>query len=197
MHDIPDIENNVFSSFPEIETERLILRKITLGDRAALFRLFSDQNVVRYNLTEQFDHISDAEVFTRHLDVQFKQRVRLWWGITLKEHGTVIGTCGFLRWDRTGMYAHCGSIGYDMAQAFWRQGYTSEAVAAIINFGFEEMHLNRIEANFVPENTPAISLLEKLGFSFEGTLRQRGFLHDEFHDLQHYSLLASEWKQQT
>jgi ribosomal-protein-alanine N-acetyltransferase len=197
MRDIAEIENDVFSTFREIETERLILRKITQGDRAALFRLYSDQSVVRYNLTEQFDHISDAEVFIRQLDVQFKQRLRLWWGITLKEHGTVIGTCGFLKWNRTGMYAHCGSMGYDMAQTFWRHGYTSEAAYAVVKFGFEEMCLNRIEADFVPENTAASNLLAKLGFSFEGTLRQRGYLKGEFHDLEHYSLLRSEWEKQS
>jgi ribosomal-protein-alanine N-acetyltransferase len=59
------------------------------------------------------------------------------------------------------------------------------------------MCLNRIEADFVPENTAASNLLAKLGFSFEGTLRQRGYLKGEFHDLEHYALLRSEWEQQS
>lgn len=196
MVDIVALENAVFSAIPQLETERLILRKITLSDRAALFRLYSDQHVVRYNLVEAFDHISDAELFIRQLDVQFKQRKRIWWGITLKEHGTVIGTCGYLKWDREGLYAHCASMGFDMAQVYWGHGYTSEAVQAVIKFGFEEMQLNRVEADIVADNTAASNLLAKLRFSFEGTRRQRGYMRSQFHDLQHYSLLRSEWDKQ-
>lgn len=197
MNDIAEIENNVFSELPELETERLILRKILPTDRAALFRIYSDPDVVRYNLVEQFDHISDAEVLIGRLEVQFKQRLRLWWGITLKEHGTVIGTCGYLNWERYGLYAHCARMGYDMAQVYWRQGYTTEAAEAVIKFGFEKMQLNRIEADFVVENEPATNPLSRLGFTNEGILRQRGYLRGEFHDLLHYSLLRDEWQKQS
>jgi ribosomal-protein-alanine N-acetyltransferase len=87
----------------------------------------------------------------------------------LKEDGVVIGSCGFYG---THPWHLRGSIGYELARPFWRQGIMSEALTAILTLGFGEMGLNRIDAVVLPENLASIRLLEKLGFCNEGLLRE-------------------------
>lgn len=189
-----DASTIVFREFPQIQTHRLVLRQINTVDRAAIFRIYSDPEVIRYNAIEQLDHISDAENLIENFQEQYRLRSAIWWGVTLKEKGTVIGTCGFYNWSRQGLYAHSANIGYGMARVYWRHGYTTEALQALIAFGFETMHLNRIQADVMTDNLPSNRLLEKLGFCTEGVMRERGFWKGAFHDLQHFALLRREWQ---
>lgn len=183
----------IFREFPQLYTQRLILRQINAVDRAAIFRIYSDPEVTRYNAIAQLNHISDAETLIESFQEQYRTRTAIWWGVTLKDKGTVIGTCGFHNWTRTGLYAHSANIGYGMARVYWRHGYTTEALRALISFGFSTMQLNRVQADIMTDNLPSIRLLEKLGFQAEGLLRERGFWKDEFHDLHHFALLRRDW----
>jgi [ribosomal protein S5]-alanine N-acetyltransferase len=70
---------------------------------------------------------------------------------------------------------------------------TSEAMTALLTYGFTELGLHRIEASVAPQNTPSKDLLLKLGFTYEGNLRQRYFFHDHFEDEQFFGLLKGEW----
>jgi len=68
-----------------------------------------------------------------------------------------------------------------------------EAISAILTYGFSEMGLHRIEANPGAENTPSRSILFKLGFTFEGNLRQRYFFRGYYEDAHYFCLLEDEW----
>lgn len=184
----------VFREFPQLYTQRLILRQINAVDRAAIFRIYSDEEVTRYNAIAQLNHISDAETLIDGFQEQYRTRTAIWWGVTLKDKGTVIGTCGFHNWTRAGLYAHSANIGYGMARVYWRHGYTTEALRALLTFGFSTMQLNRIQADLMTDNLPSMRLLEKLGFQVEGVMRERGFWKDEFHDLHHFALLKRDWE---
>jgi ribosomal-protein-alanine N-acetyltransferase len=184
----------VFATFPQLETERLILRQITMADRAAIFRIYSDPDVTRYNVVEQFQHIADAERLIAEIQAQFSQRLGLRWGITLRDRGTVIGSCILYHWHRSGFYAHCCTLGFDLARVYWGHGYASESLQAVLRFGFETMGLNRIETNIMPENEAAIRFLKKHGFRIEGVMREKGYWKNQFHDVQHLALLKHEWQ---
>lgn len=190
----PETEDAVFGTFPLIETERLILRQITMADRAAIFRIFSDTEVTRYNVVEIFQNIGDAERLVTEIQDDFKNRVSIRWGITMKDRGTVIGLCTMYNWQRSGIYAHCCSVGFEMARTYWQRGYATEALQAVLDFGFEKMDLNRIEATMMLENDGAIDLLLKFGFQLEGILRERGYWKNQFHDVRQYALLKRDWE---
>jgi ribosomal-protein-alanine N-acetyltransferase len=84
-------------------------------------------------------------------------------------------------------------LGYDLARPYWRRGLMTEAVTAVLRFGFEQMALNRVEALVMAGNVGSMTLLSRLGFSHEGELRSRALHRGEFRDVWQFGLLRSEW----
>src|SRR5438067_7131159 len=145
-----------YEVFPELETKRLILRQIRPGDAEAIFRIFSDEEVTRYYDMETFTSIEQAQQLIARMAERFRNKERIRWGITLRGEDVVIGTCGYPVWEK---FRFAGGIGYDLAREYWHQGITTEAVAAMLQFGFERMELNRVEAVVMPGNVHSMQLL--------------------------------------
>jgi ribosomal-protein-alanine N-acetyltransferase len=183
---------DVFTNFPPIETERLILRQIQESDTEAMFALFSDEQVMEFS-GGKFPHrsVEESREFIRKLGEWYKGHECIEWGITRKGNDTLIGTCGF---HGFGEGFHRAEIGYELLPAYWRQGIMSEALQAIVTFAFATMGLSRIEAIVDEGNERSQGILLKLGFTHEGTLRQRFFFRDRFWDEHHFGFLKSEWK---
>jgi [ribosomal protein S5]-alanine N-acetyltransferase len=180
-----------FSYFPQLETERLLLREIVRDDVPALYALFSDPEVTRYNDVETFTQEEDAHWVIDFLRERFDSQLGLRWAICFRSDPAVlIGTCGYNAWLRRN---NCGEIGYDLMTRYWNQGITTEAVRAILRFGFEKMALNRVEADVTTGNEASARVLVKLGFMEEGLLRQRGYWKGRYHDLRFFSLLRHEF----
>lgn len=186
--------NNIlfdYEAFPQLETDRLVLREIRPGDAEALLRIFGDDEVTHYYDIATFTSLEQAQQLIQGMAERFKNKVRMRWGITLKGEDVVIGTCGYPTWHKS---QYLAEIAYDLARAFWNKGITTEAVAAMLKFGFEKMALNRVEAMVMLKNTPSMKLLSKLGFQEEGILRERGFWKSEFHDLKLLALLSRDFE---
>ncbi|OLP64726.1 hypothetical protein BACPU_23160 [Bacillus pumilus] len=86
----------------------------------------------------------------------FKDQTGIRWGISLKGDSTIIGSCGFLNLKKQHRRAE---IGYELHHDYWRKGIMSEAIAAVLRYGFQEMNLNRIEAIIDPGNTSSVQLV--------------------------------------
>lgn len=185
--------DNVFLSFPQLETGRLVLRRMQETDAPVIFRILSDDEVTRYYDDATFTDVSQASDQITAWESGYTNRRCLRWGIVHKDGRDLIGTCGFYGFHTWHMRA---SIGYELARPFWRQGIMTEALSAILNLGFTEMGLNRIDAVVMPENSASIKLLEKLGFYNEGLLREyENWGSKGFADLCMLSLLRKSWKQ--
>jgi [ribosomal protein S5]-alanine N-acetyltransferase len=178
-----------FDAFPEIETDRLLLREIMPSDAPAIFSIFSDEEVTRYYDLYTYTDINQAEELIEFFDESFELERALRWGIERKSDNRLIGTCGYV-WLRR----YRGEIGYELARAEWRQGYMQEALDAIIEFGFNELDLNRIEALVMEQNVASAALLQKLGFRQEGFLRQHDFFKNAFHNMRLFALLREEYE---
>ncbi|GAC1401577.1 MAG: GNAT family N-acetyltransferase [Ktedonobacteraceae bacterium] len=178
-----------FDAFPVLETHRLLLREMTREDAEAVYRIFSDAEVMRYYDTPAFTSLEEAQTMITRQRQRFEQKERFRWGISLKSDNSIIGTGGYVAWNK---HWYVGELGYDLARTYWRQGIMSEAISAMIDFGFTSMGLNRIEADVMPENTASARLLHKLGFQEEGTRREYAFWGGTFHDLTLFSLLKRE-----
>lgn len=182
-----------FSFFPVLNTERLILRELQPEDDEAVFAIRSDYEVTRLNIGSAYTQIDQARQLIESIAGQYRRENELRWAITLKGgDDRVIGMCGYNYWARRDFRA---SIGYDLARAFWGQGIMTEAVSAIIHFGFEHMALNRIEADASIQNIGSIRVLEKLGFQREGIEREQYFEDGTFHDLLLFALLRRDFKE--
>ena len=180
-----------FSTFPVLHTPRLLLRELTPNDEQSVYAFRSDYEVTRLNIGAAYTSPLQAQLLIEGIRQEFEQQVAIRWGITRHDSAEVIGMCGFNYWNRTDRRA---SIGYDLARPAWGQGYMPEALKAMIAFGFEQMQLNRIEADCSAENVASQRVLEKLGFFKEGCSREQYFEHGRFHDLFLYSFLRREWQ---
>ena len=159
----------VFGTFPQLKTKRLALGELRSRDAASLFAVLGDKEVTEFYDDEVFGCVSQAREQIEAWAAGFRARRSVRWGIALRENREIIGTCGyygFHNWHKR------AGIGYELAQPFWRQGIMTEALGAIIEFGFKRVGLNRIEAVVMPENNGSAKLLEGLGFYQEGVLRE-------------------------
>ena len=101
----------------------------------------------------------------------------------------LLGTCGFNLWVQNSARA---VLGFDLARANWRQGIMSEALGLLLDYGFQQMELNRVEAVVFRDNDASCRLLAKLGFAREGLLREYEYLHGRLQDMYMYSLLRQD-----
>lgn len=178
--------------FPQLETERLLLREMKPEDAEALYRVLSDEEVMRYYDSLPFTNIAESyQTIERHRQ-RFEQEEAIRWGITLKGENIVIGNCGFF-WE---MRNYLAELAYVLARAYWRQGIMTEALQALLQFGFATKNLHRIEAEVVVDNIASARTLQKLGFREEGILRERLFVNEHFYDMKIFALLRSEYGQE-
>jgi ribosomal-protein-alanine N-acetyltransferase len=181
----------LFESFPEIENPTTVLRRIQANDAKALFAVLPDIEVTRHYDDAAFTDMNQAREQIDAWEHGYRSKRCIRWGIALKDDPTLIGSCGYYGFHPWHMR---GSIGYELNRGYWRRGFMSEALSAIVTLGFEAVGLNRIEAVVMPENTASIRLLERLGFQSEGVLREFENWGDKgFPDLQMLSLLRKDW----
>jgi ribosomal-protein-alanine N-acetyltransferase len=179
------------TTFPQLETKNLHLRRLSPADANALFKVLADENVTEFYDDDPFTDISQAMDRIKEWEYGFINVRCVRWGITRVDEDEVIGTCGYFGFHAWNQRA---SIGFELARSSWRQGIMTEALSAIIDFGFARMDLNRIDAIVMPENIASIKMLEKLGFRNEGLLAEyerwgsKGFV-----DLRMFAILRRDW----
>ncbi|KYG91102.1 alanine acetyltransferase [[Bacillus] sp. KCTC 13219] len=180
------------TTFPVLETKRLVLREITKQDANSILNYLSDAEVMKYYGLEPFKSLDEAlDEISWYQAIQ-NNKTGIRWGITLKEQGVVIGSCGF----HNIVSQHFRTeIGFELSKEQWGKGIATEAVKAIINYGFENMHFQRIEALIEPPNLLSQKLVEKMSFIREGLLRNYEFTCGKFDDLYMYSLLKQDFNQ--
>ncbi len=182
-------DEDLFAIFPQLETPRLMLREITLDDAVEVFRIYSDPQVMRYWGSPPLQSIDEARRKIEDITAAFRDKDGIRWGITRKGSNRLIGSCGHWRL----MKAHFRSeIGYELAPEYWDQGIMTEALGAVIRFGFEAIGLHSIEAQIDPANLASRKVLEKLGFVQEGYLRENYVVGGKFTDTAIFSLLKSD-----
>ena len=183
-----------FRKFPEIRTKRLLLRQPSIKDAEWYLEHFSRPEVVWGGGEQGPRGIRGAREELREYMVDlYRKRLGFRWIITLKGEGQPIGSLGFYKWTHERGYQ--AEMGYDLEREHWGKGIMTEAMEAVIDFGFEKMELNRIEVFIMPRNKRSIKMIKRLGFKKEGLLRQRYF--DEFGNYADdilFSMLRSDWE---
>ncbi len=178
-------------SMPRLETPRLLLRPLEFSDAPALFAYFSDPEVMRYSGMEPFTAPSHADDFLQVLARLIQEGRALRWAITRKSDRRLLGTLGYHNWHKGYQRAE---IGYELAREHWGKGYATEAVAVVVAHGFEALGFNRIQAVVIPQNPSSRRVLEKLGFTVEGLLKDYLVSDGRFMDAHMLRLLRSEYQ---
>ena len=181
---------DIFCNLPDLETNRLLLRKLTLDDAEDVFEYASEPDVAFYVTWEHHKSIEDSIQFLSESVKKYEEEKVMGWGIELKENCKLIGACGYMWWCPENARAE---VGYALSKDYWNQGIMTEVLGEVIKFGFEKMKLNRIEARTRVENIASQSVLKKAGMTYEGTMRAQSFIKNQFLDFTIYSILKKEY----
>ena len=173
--------------FPVLTTERMVLRELRRSDAEQVFSLRSDPLVMQHVPRPLAATTEDALALIDLITSMVAANDAVQWAITEKHDDTFIGLIGFWRLVKE---HHYGELGYMLAHEHWGKGYISEAIGALIPFGFNTLGFHRIEAITRPENAASIRALEKNGFVREAHFKENIFWNGSFHDSLHFGRLA-------
>lgn len=175
-----------------IETHRLILRPFRVEDAPAMFRNWAHDSDVTEYLTwpPHADEQATAALLARWVKETGENPFYFQWAIELKTLGEPIGSISVVN---TNERTESAEIGWCIGKQWWGQGVMPEAGAAVFAFLFDEVGLNRIEAKHDVRNPKSGRVMQKLGMTCEGTLRQAGRSNAGLSDLAVYSLLREEY----
>jgi len=179
-----------FKGTPQLETKRLILRRLRPEDENDVFEYASDEEVSRFVFWNTHRSIEDSRNFINSTLGRYERDEAGEWGIVLKEENKLIGTIGFTGFDSRSRRAE---IGYVLSRKYWGQGIMPEALNRLLEFAFTEMDLNRVECHHVSPNEKSGRVMQKVGMSYEGTAREKVFFKGQFWDLKQYAILKSDW----
>ena len=179
-----------FSPFPELSTDRLLLRQMTLSDAPGVQRVRSDTEVMKYINRPLTLTLEDAENWIKIVIETLEKNEGITWTICLKalpaEH---IGNIGLWRIEKENYRAE---IGYMLEPSYQGRGIMYEALQKIVDYGFNEMKLHSIEAHINPANAASAALLKKADFVQEAYFKENYCLRGEFTDTAVYSKLNNQ-----
>lgn len=178
-----------FTPFPILYTDRLVLRQIDTNDANEIFAIRSDKEIMRYIDRPLAISIEDALQLIQKINNSLITEDGVSWAITLKDTTTLIGTIGFWRMEKEHYRAE---IGYILHPAFQGKGIMSEAITAVLNYGFKAMKLHSVMANVNPDNGASIKLLERNNFTREGYFKESYFYNGKFLDSAIYTIITQE-----
>lgn len=179
-----------FSPFPNLETNRLNLRRLKSEDVSEILALRSNPEIMKFIPRPLMKTKEEALEFISVMDANVTNNILLNWAITTKEEDTLIGMIGFYRMKPENYRAE---VGYILSAEFHGQGIITEALERVIKFGFDEMKLNSIEAVIDPENYGSEKVLLKNNFVKEGHFKEHTFFEGKFLDSVFYSLLKKNY----
>jgi [ribosomal protein S5]-alanine N-acetyltransferase len=178
--------------FPSMETERLLLREIVESDAEDLFAIRGDLESMRWFGIDPLNDLAAAQGLVKKLaGGRNLENPSTAWAIQTKDDPKLLGTCGLFSWNRN--WRKC-VVGYELAAQAQGRGLMREALCAVLSWGFNNMELNRVEAQIHPNNYPSIKLAKALKFVEEGRLREIGLWGGRYHDMLQFSLLRREWQ---
>lgn len=187
------MQNNILGKDLALVTERLLLRPLKLEDVSDVFDYASNPNIATYTVWEVHETIHESEQFVKSILNQYEKTEMAAYGIELKKERKIVGTCGFITYDK---HNHKAELAYALSPKYWGKGLAIEAAKAWVKYGFEELGLNRIEAGCHAGNFSSEKVMKRLGMRYEGTLRKDMFVKGKYRDTKVYAILKEDYKEE-
>ena len=175
-----------------IETERLTLRRFEYSDDETMLKYWiADEKIQSlysepvYATKEEVKELLDKYITSYEKEDYYR------WAIILKETGECIGQIAYFLVDSKN---HFAEIEYCIGSAFQCRGFATEATKAVIRYGFEEMNLHKVQICTKTINVPSKRVIEKCGFTYEGTLRDYFYMDGEYVGRLYFSILRDEYE---
>ncbi len=179
-----------FKPFPQIETNRLILRKIKKSDCRDLYEYCSDPISSRYSDWTPHEDITVTKQFIKSLLKSEHHGEYFMWCIQLKETGKMIGSVSITDIDRNFKVAE---LGYGVQKAYSGKGYATEAAEAVMEYLFCTVGVQRVFARIVTSNLPSVRLASRLNMECDGLLRKGIYLNDKSYDVYVYAITDDDY----
>ena len=177
-------------SMPTLETKRLILRRINIHDAKDIFEYSKDKEVARHVLWSAQKELSEAKDYCRFMAKRYRNDQPSSWGIIDKTTNRLVGTIGYMDYNEDNATVE---VGYSLARWLWNSGYMTEALSRVIEYTFDAMDVNRIEAQHELENPSSGRVMEKCGMRKEGELRQRLYNKGRYVDVALYAIIKEDY----
>lgn len=172
-----------------VKTDRLVLRGLKPEDAPRVQRLAGDREIADTTLSIAYPlEAGQAKEWVESRAVLHESGEGVFFAIVLAADNMLIGAAG-LKIEQAHRKAE---LGYWIGKEYWNNGYATEAARSVINYGFRELNLHRIHAHSLSRNPSSIKVLEKIGMTREGKLRQHILKWNEFEDIDVYGILKSE-----
>lgn len=177
-------------NLPTLITQRLRIRPFYTEDAPMVQKLAGDKAIsdATINIPYPYD-LRTAEIWIESHSYEVRKGICFNLAVELKEEPCLIGNTS-LFFNRE---HHRAELGYWIGKPYWGKGYCTEAAAAVLEYGFKELKLQRIFAHVFKDNTASVKVLEKIGMTYEGCLRKHIKKHSCFKDESVYSMLAEEF----
>jgi [ribosomal protein S5]-alanine N-acetyltransferase len=178
-----------------LTTERLLLREFIENDWHAVFAYQSDSRYLQYSpwTHRRREHVERlVQECIRWQSEQPRYKFQL--AILLQTNHQLIGSCGI---RMATAHAPEAELGYELHPDHWGQGYATEAARHMLAFAFQTLHLQRVWAQCVAENTASMRVLERLGMRYKQRLPQHTVMQNRWWDMLEYAMDRAEWQAQT
>ena len=185
-----DILYKLFSHIPTLETERLILRGMRVSDAEDMFNYARRPSVTQYLTWDPHRSAEETREYLTYVGQRYRTGDFYDWALVCKEDSRMIGTCGFTSFNCP---ADSAEIGYVLNPDYQGKGLATEAVRRVLDFGFGELNLHRIEAHFIEGNTSSLHLMERVGMTFEGYARESMRIKGQYRTIGTCAILRHEY----
>ncbi|MBQ9112994.1 MAG: GNAT family N-acetyltransferase [Clostridia bacterium] len=180
----------IFTRMPRLRTERLTLRPMHTTDAYDMYEYASREDLTEYLLWSPHPSVTYTRDYLAYIESRYATGDFYDWAITLTENGKMIGTAGFTKID----FPHnSAEIGYVLNPEYHGMGIGTEAAERIVEYGFSELGLHRIEARFMQGNAASLHVMEKLGMTFEGYHRDSMLVKGQYRTIGICSILRDEY----
>lgn len=186
-----ELLGKIFANIPTLNTERLVMREMRAGDCFDMFDYAKRRDVTKYLTWSPHANVEYTKSYLVNLKNHYKMGMFYDWALVLKEENKMIGTCGFTRFN---LACDSAEIGYVINPDFRGKGIAAEAARRVVEFGFVNLGLNRIEARYMIGNDASRRVMEKIGMTFEGVARESICVNGVYRDVGICALLKKEFE---
>ena len=179
-----------FRDPPQLQTRRLLLRKMLKTDYRDMYEYACQEQVTQYLLWRPHDSEAYTYKYLHYIQSRYRAGDFYDWAIVVKGQNKMIGTCGFKEFNTE---ANSAEIGYVLNPSYWGCGLAPESVSAVLQFGFVDLRLNRIEAKYMEDNHRSRRVMEKVGMRYEGTNRESMHVKGRYVSVGVCAILRSEY----
>jgi len=184
----------VFGDFPVLESVNLVLRKIEEVHLQELYSIYDNDKVFEYCGIIPKHNLQTVRKTIGHFDRDYHKKSKIKWGIFQKNQSDKL--VGIIESMDFNQKVNMVSIGYFLVEDYWGKDIATESVRMVVKFLFEEVNVNRIQAEVMPVNEVSKKVLLKNGFIKEGVLRQASLWSGKgVIDLEIYGILKEDYIQ--